>query len=136
MYSRLSNDPASTKNGANGAVSLGKSTSSVNSATTTKSSGVLNGMDALCTAAAMMADKPPGEELDEEASTGSAAITSIAITGVSVPLSNDVVTYYRPLGPIQIVNKDGTPAVINGAAAQVSITLLLALNISLRVPNS
>lgn len=96
--------------------------------TTTASSkaAVLNGMDALCTAAAMMADKPDGSQDDSAPATSvsSVAVTTAVpvVTPGSVPVAGDIVTYYRPIGPIQLVNKDGsatllTNPIITSAAA-------------------
>ena len=72
-------------------------------------------MDALCTAAAMMADKPVGSQDDNTAvATVSAACTTAVpiVSPVSVPVAGDIVTYYRPIGPIQLVNKDGSAALL------------------------
>lgn len=106
-------------------VRISKSDTPTSTATTSGGKTLLNGMDALCTAAAMMADTPGGEEGEEE-EYDSSVLETITIetesdspstaskpTTVTATLKRksgvnegDVVTYYRPVGPIQVVNRD------------------------------
>ena len=121
---RLSSDPVVSKALLTGTTATAAKSTSTATTKSSSAAAVLYGMDALCTAAAMMADKPPGASGEEQESDPNSASTvnpevaalpagAVAITGVTVPLSNDVVTYYRPIGPVQIVNKDGSPTVIS-----------------------
>ena len=137
------------------------STSTSTGGSTTSGGGktVLNGMDALCTAAAMMADTPGGEEdqggvdqqstvietitldggeivqpqgADEEVDGGSAGMTVTPQQRVNS--AGDIVTYYHPVGPIHVVNRDGkdvqqgqitaTLSAAAGSAATTTLTLV------------
>lgn len=106
---------------------------------------LLNGMDALCTAAAMMADKPGGENEAEHGDSGLVE-TIVGETEVEAPSTNpairltsavagvkrqacaegDVVTYYRPVGPIQIVNREKQQTTQHNSQRQQSSILVSA----------
>ena len=136
------------------------STSTSTGGSTTSGGGktVLNGMDALCTAAAMMADTPGGAEDQGDLDQQSTVIETITLdggeivqtqgadeevdggTGVTMTpqqrmnSAGDIVTYYHPVGPIHVVNRDGkevqqgqitaTLSAAAGSAATTTLTLV------------
>jgi len=116
--------------------STGSTDSTTTTTTTSGGKTLLNGMDALCTAAAMMADKP-GEQADGE--NGDAVqqaseqvlesvqdlndeqvLKKIKLVDFKVPpvagsmpsqLPGDIVTYYRPIVSSQGANREAKPII-------------------------
>lgn len=123
-------------------------TTSTGGTTTSGGSGgktLLNGMDALCTAAAMMADTPGGAENQEGGDQQTTVIETITLDsngilqaqgsgdgsgepGATVAgaqrlgSDGDIVTYYHPVGPIHVVNRDGKQVQTTHVSQSATVT--------------